>query len=318
MTAGRPGPTSVLYVGGTGRSGSTLLANILGEVPGLVSVGEVRFLWERGVGENRLCGCGERFDTCPFWSEVMARTLESVPTASREAFARSIHEEIQDRTRLRRLLGVRVPGRKVGHRSPRLESTLQALYAAIREVSGANVVVDSSKLPTYASLLDGLPELSVSVCHLVRDPRAAAFSWRRRKEQPDRGYAGLMEQRGVAKSSLLWVTWNLGLERLWGGKRAHYHRVTYEGFLNAPRAEVESLLADLGLPRELDGVFPDQHTVQLSASHTVAGNPARLTHGLVQIKPDDEWRRSMGRRDRILVTLLSLPLLRRYGYPTRP
>ena len=47
--AGSPDPVRVLYVAGAGRSGSTVLANLLGEVPGFVSVGEVRFLWERGL-----------------------------------------------------------------------------------------------------------------------------------------------------------------------------------------------------------------------------------------------------------------------------
>src|SRR3569623_2074282 len=40
-----------------------------------VAVGELRFLWQRGVIEDRLCGCGERFSACPFWAEVMRRAF---------------------------------------------------------------------------------------------------------------------------------------------------------------------------------------------------------------------------------------------------
>ena len=43
---------------------------LLGELPGCVSVGELCHLWERGVLENRLCGCGAAFSDCPFWSQV--------------------------------------------------------------------------------------------------------------------------------------------------------------------------------------------------------------------------------------------------------
>ena len=66
-----PEQVRVLYVGGTGRSGSTVVANALGGLDDAVSVGEVRFLWERGIVQNRLCSCGEPFATCPFWNEVL-------------------------------------------------------------------------------------------------------------------------------------------------------------------------------------------------------------------------------------------------------
>ena len=39
----------VLYIGGWGRSGSTLLAHVLAEVPGFVSVGELRYVWQGGL-----------------------------------------------------------------------------------------------------------------------------------------------------------------------------------------------------------------------------------------------------------------------------
>jgi len=60
----------VLYIGGWGRSGSTLLAHVLGEVPGFVSVGELRYVWQAGPGANELCGCGLQFAECPFWTAV--------------------------------------------------------------------------------------------------------------------------------------------------------------------------------------------------------------------------------------------------------
>ena len=60
----------VLYVGGWGRSGSTLLSHLLGRLPEMVAVGELRYVWQAGVSGNELCGCGEPFDECPFWVAV--------------------------------------------------------------------------------------------------------------------------------------------------------------------------------------------------------------------------------------------------------
>jgi len=61
----------VLIVGGQ-RSGSTLIARIIGESPGAVALGELWYLWQRSVVEDRLCGCGNRFSRCEFWQRVEA------------------------------------------------------------------------------------------------------------------------------------------------------------------------------------------------------------------------------------------------------
>jgi Sulfotransferase family len=304
----------VLYVGGTGRSGSTVLANVLGELPGMVSVGEVRFLWERGVLEDRLCGCGERFSTCPFWTEVVQRSLGALDAAALADLARGVHGELHEATRLRGLPRTALTRTATLPAGSRLPELLPKVYAAIGEVSGADVVVDSSKLPTYARVLADLPGVEVSVAHLVRDPRGAAFSWRRTKEQPDRG--GLMEQRGAGKSAALWTAWNYGLERLFP-EPGRYARLTYEELLTAPQPQLRALLASLDMERDTAGVFADETTVRLSVNHTVAGNPARHRHGLVPMRLDDEWRTAMPARDRRIVTTMTYPLLRRYGFTRR-
>ena len=50
--------TRVLYIGGLGRSGTTLLERILGELPGACALGEVVHLWDRDVRADERCACG--------------------------------------------------------------------------------------------------------------------------------------------------------------------------------------------------------------------------------------------------------------------
>src|SRR5215218_5347941 len=61
---------TVLYIGGHGRSGSTILAQTLGQIPGFVYVGELWLVWYRGLRDNEHCGCGQLFDSCEFWRAV--------------------------------------------------------------------------------------------------------------------------------------------------------------------------------------------------------------------------------------------------------
>src|SRR5947209_18950727 len=62
--------TRVLYIGGLGRSGTTLLERILGELPSACALGEVVHLWRRGIIDNERCGCGVPFGDCEFWRGV--------------------------------------------------------------------------------------------------------------------------------------------------------------------------------------------------------------------------------------------------------
>jgi hypothetical protein len=69
----------VLYLAGWGHSGSTLAESLLDQVPGLVGVGEIKFLWERGLLQNRRCSCGTPLRSCDFWVQVLKEAFGAVP-----------------------------------------------------------------------------------------------------------------------------------------------------------------------------------------------------------------------------------------------
>src|SRR3712207_200886 len=79
------------------------------------------------------------------------------------------------------------------------DPVLERLYRAIQKVSGAAVIVDSSKRSTYAVLLSLLPFADLRVVHLVRDSRAVAYSWGRIKESPAVVGGRLMPRTSPAK-----------------------------------------------------------------------------------------------------------------------
>ena len=63
---------TVVYLGGFGRSGSTLVERVLGTAPGWANVGELVDLARSVARTDELCGCGRRFSRCPVWNEVGA------------------------------------------------------------------------------------------------------------------------------------------------------------------------------------------------------------------------------------------------------
>ena len=151
--------------------------------------------------------------------------------------------------------------------------------------------------------------------HLVRDPRATAYSWSRKKLliPPDRYF----RQLTPVQNSVAWLRRNAVLEALVRPRlRGRYLLLRYEDFIRGPRAAVESICRLAGEP-DAELPFVSENVVRLAPNHTVGGNPARFESGETTIAPDDEWRTAMAPRARRLATLPSLPLLRRYGYPLR-
>ncbi|WP_162233127.1 sulfotransferase [Nostocoides japonicum] len=188
-------------------------------------------------------------------------------------------------------------------------------YRALSDILDGATIVDSSKLPPYGLLLDGRPELEVRILHVVRDPRATAFSWQRSKPTHDLGNDELMPKLQVWKSSALWALWNVLTLLVWG-RSDRYLRVRYEDFVADPEPTMRAIaehcgFSDASLP------FVDPTTVTLAPTHSVAGNPARHSRGEIRIRPDDEWTRAMSRSARWTVTTITAPALLLFGY-TRP
>ena len=149
---------------------------------------------------------------------------------------------------------------------------LDDLYRAVGLTTGASVIVDSSKYPGEAYMALACPSVELYLLHLVRDPRAAAFS-RMRPKPVAPGASKRMIRYGPASSSLHWLKDNLLIEGLLrvplGGR---YKCLRYEDFVAGP----EEVARDVARWVELDAEaipFLDERTVELELSHTVLGNP---------------------------------------------
>jgi Sulfotransferase family len=303
------GKIKVLFLGGFGRSGSTLLDRLLGQLPGYVSVGEVRNLWERGLSQDQLCGCGQTFSGCPFWSEIMPAVARGAGTAGAPlALQRTV-----DRGRYigRMLSPVRAPA--FARALVEYTQLLARLYAAVAQTTGCKVIVDASKDPSHGFLLSMVPNVELHTIQLVRDSRAACFSWTRKKIRPEVHWKQeYMRTYPPMRAGLHWVARNL-LIRLLGRYSHSYTLLRYEDFVMAPAATLQAVAVAIGEPiATID--FVCGADARVDAGHGIAGNPVRFDRGALTIRPDVEWRTKMKRRDRVVVSAMTLPLLARYGY----
>lgn len=301
------GGVQVVFVGGYGRSGTTLLEKLLARGRHVFALGELCHIWRRSLLEDQLCGCGAPFSRCRFWSEALAEAWPETRPPAREL------EQIKRHlVRFRRLPYLLNPQR-LSDRARRdydvYRSAVGSLLGAVSRTSGAPVLVDSSKDPAHGAMLLSLPGVTVTYVHMVRDSRAVAYSWSRQRRRPEvTDRVEFMPRYSTGRSSLEWCLYNLATARV---ARFASHRllVRYEDLVARPQEELAALLkhtaADLAAAADE------------TSYHSVSGNPMRLAQGPPHLRLDDEWRRSMRPMQKLAATSLTGWLLRSYGYRLR-
>lgn len=297
----------VLFIVGKGRSGTTLLGNLMGQADRFVSVGELWRLWQEDPAAT-LCGCGSTLPACELWSVVLDRV--DVSEERRRAML-DRQQRVMSWTSAPAMLWR--PLRTPGFRRSLAEygAVMASLYRAVAEAAAAEVVVDTSKWPLDPGLL-GHAGVDAFGVHVVRDPRAVAHSWRRRKAYPG---GGEMPRFSPVYSAVSWSARNLLAE--WARRRVapRWLRLRYEDLVADPVGAVGDIMTLVGASGGAPGV--EDGKVALAPSHTVAGNPDRMDAGPVELRVDDAWRRESGRLANAAVVSLCFPLMVRYGYPLR-
>jgi hypothetical protein len=317
-TAPATADVKVLFLAGKGRSGGTLLANLLGQVPGFFNVGELNRLWDSGLVRNYSCGCGLAVRDCPTWNAILDAAdaiLGESPLVPLAGARIDLDQASVVRwPNIARLLFARPGLAQRWTALGRYTTASSAVYRAITVVTGARVVVDSSRLPIEPIGLGMVPGTDVRIGHVVRDPRAVTYSWKRRKAFTDREDGEQLPRFGPAFSTVSWVARNLVVEVL--RRRRPSLIVSYDMLAREPVTVLRHLAALVDEPAG-DLAFLTSEAATLVPTHSVGGNPVRMVSGAVSIEPDDEWRHAISARDRSVATLLALPLLHHYGFPVR-
>ena len=296
-----PSDIDVVYIASNGRSGSTLLLRLLGTPERHVAIGELHDIWKDNwrTGETT-CSCGKALQECEFWNAVM-----------QEAFGEFSENDAQHVLSLRRsTLGARYlpflafPNLRPKYYQRRLEeyaAILGATYRAIQEVSGCDVIVDSSKRPTTAMALMEIPGIRPKMIHLVRDSRGCVYSWRKRG------------RRNAIFFAKRWA-FNQLFSSFASRRFDTYCAYRYEDFAANPRGVLADMAGSLGFSEDTVFPFVSDTDVILREGHVVSGNLNRFSQGEIAIRPDLEWKDRMPTREKLIVAFLTLPWLLKYRY----
>jgi Sulfotransferase family len=217
--------TKLIYIGGYGHSGSTLLEYLLAASPDIVACGEVSsVLRQRGRKED--CTCGQPAIACPVWGR-----LQQNPAAldgwSHQRLALALLDESRGR------------------------------YAAM--VDSSKTPWNALRAPFH--LRRALGEDFV-LLHLTRDPRAV--SWSAVTKAGRQGTRPLTALR-ASGAALGWTASNLACEAFGRAYPDQYLRLRYEDLVSAPSAVMQSLVTKLlpGVSWDAQGIGDNANRHQL-------------------------------------------------------
>ena len=297
----------LVYLTGSGRSGSTLLDMALGRHSAIAALGEVHRLTVNAHREGRAfgCTCGQPVSTCPFWVSV-AEELSAETGIPAERVFREWHvtdpaytdvRENEDSTNIvenvpqryplspnRLFMGLGSPFllRTAGRIFPdvRLHAKIArqslALYDAVRRASGKPIVVDATKSVARLKGLQMAFDGPFRIIYLIRDGRAVAFARMKRQKLP------------MNKCAHIWLSEHRKISwALRGVPTESIIRVRYEDFCRNPRQELERLCRFFGV--ELENQMLDFRT----DSHSIGGNPMRWRRDESKIVLNEEWKNAI-------------------------
>lgn len=333
LRAPRPMPLArprLAYILAASHSGSTLLAMLLGAHPEACTVGE---LAPGGIGnpDNYRCSCGEPIRQCDFWGRVRqamadqgipgfdicspGTVIQRVPSGyARRLLAPlprgPLLEAVRDLA-----LGASVAWRKHLAQTQRRSA---ALVRALLSITGARVVVDSSKHPLRLKYLLRNPALDIRVIRLIRDGRAVALTYLNEWEFADAADPALRgggsgtrrppARRTMAEAAREWRRSQEAAECVLARLSPNqWTEIRYEALCSQPQATLHQLCAFLGLD-------PAKATLDFrSKPQHVVGNGMRLDR-TSEIRLDERWKTHLTTEDLRVFDRVAGKLNRKYGY----
>ena len=267
----------LIYIGGYGHSGSTLLESLLAESPEVLACGEVTSCIRAGTRKgNRKCSCGREAYVCPVWGFYFAS-----------------------------------PNPPDGWTHAKLLTTLMQRWSA-----RYTAIVDSSKT-AWGSLtapfrLKQQFGRDFVLVHLIRNPAAASWSvlkQKKRRAQREGRRLRFLQLRS-AWTAIGWCAANLSCELFGLLYPRNYVRIRYEDLVRAPKEERHRLKQHL-LPQGA----PNSESLPADNRHQLHGNKVRMRQLTVaDVHEDRNWRSEMPPVYARLVLVFSWPLRLRYGY----
>jgi len=217
----------IIYIGGIGHSGSTLLDIILGEAANAMSCGQVGGIIDKTIDDN--CACGKPIKDCPIWSDIFKVYLEKN--------WRSVFSRISKERNLLKFLFSKNYCREY-------VTINDQIFRHLFEISKKQILIDSSKNISRGIAFVQESNYELYFLHLIRDSRGYINSYNKRQVESN-------EKVGLIKPFLSWLIKNTSasiLGRFFYRKR--YFQIKYEDLVTKPVDTIDYISSKTGIEKK--------------------------------------------------------------------
>jgi len=230
--------------------------------------------FDEWMEDELLCSCGQKLEDCEFWSKARPDRFPGLGPLS----------------------------------DPDYVNHSFSLIEGAKQVSGATLLIDSSKSIHRLKILLSDPRFEVRVIHLVRNGLAVVNSLRKSHSRPGARNTLRTKATSPLKAVLRWVRRNKAMDKL-GGEIDQYLRVRYEDICSDPETMMQQISDFAGLEFEREMVYPKVNNI-----HNIGGSRWRFSNRPIEIKLDQKWETELGVVTRWLFRLIGGKLNQSYGY----
>jgi hypothetical protein len=266
---------TLVYIGGYGHSGSTLLECLMAASPKVVACGEVSSVLAKRYKKKRLCTCGRAAQDCSIWGRFS------------------------------------LPSRSDGRSSWTHRSLSLALFEQVSEAY--SVMTDSSKTAWSSAkapfALRRELGMNFQLVHVVRNPRGVCWSIIRKAERGSPPFSERILKCFISTAG--WWIANLACEIFGWLYPDQYTLIRYEDLARSPHAALGHLFAKLSL----DSGSELAEITAGGNRHQLFGNRMRHRPlSLSCVQEDTRWKVEMPAFYRLFVAFFSWPLRSKYKY----
>lgn len=311
----------LIYIIGTGRSGSTLIDVILGNSQKIKSTGELYNVLG-ALQKNKKCSCSKEANDCTFWSEVNKLTGNLFQNSEAEEIKKTQHRIERSITAPLNILRNKI---KPTGEFRLYKRFLHGFYTIIFNISDKLIFVDSSKNPFRGYVLLNIFKENIYFIHLIRDGRGTMWSWMKTGKIPPFDISIMKKKNGkkVKKPYYWWTPWIYALSWMiynlissfviWRAGPKQSIRIQYEDFLRNPFVHINRI-SELINEDLSDLVDRFERKESFITDHLLTGNRLRMQKQIFVRLPDEKWKTNLIDEHKKIFWLVAGWLARIYGY----
>ncbi len=277
---------NLIYLMGTGRSGTTALATILGNHKDVLTIGEVNQFYKE-IGS-------ETFHKDSFWNQIRESLKEKNPNQiDKDIYKLERHIKIP--RYLFRLWPTSIT---------KYHEAQSKMFKLIEKENKHRLYLDSSKYVARALLLSKNKNINLKIINLTRDPRGVIWSFKKKVQTSNSPLITIIYYYVISIFSQLSIWFFFS--------RNTVIRLRYEDLVNNPKSTFNQLskFLEFDLTNLKDKI---QNKEEFIVPEIIGGNRLKTNQSII-IRPDIEWKNKMSYTEKLIYYIFTLPLNIFYRY----